>query len=91
MFLRHAPGYAPKPRTFRPTPSLQPYCGDGLGANIDIPLLPGSGHEAYLHAIKQIVIPALKRFEPELIIAPFFLAPVRRQAQQAFDASPRRW
>ncbi|WP_339533217.1 class II histone deacetylase [Pseudomonas mucidolens] len=42
--------------------------GDGLGANINIPLPPGSGHEAYLHAMKQIVIPALERFEPELII-----------------------
>lgn len=42
--------------------------GDGLGANINIPLPPGSGHEAYLHAMQQIVIPALERFEPELII-----------------------
>jgi len=42
--------------------------GDGLGANINIPLPPGSGHEAYLYAMQQIVIPALERFEPELII-----------------------
>jgi len=42
--------------------------GAGLGANINIPLLPGSGHDAYLHALQRIVIPALERFEPELII-----------------------
>ncbi|AOE85307.1 class II histone deacetylase [Pseudomonas sp. TCU-HL1] len=42
--------------------------GAGLGANLNIPLLPGSGHEAYLDAMQRIVIPALERFEPELII-----------------------
>lgn len=42
--------------------------GAGLGANINIPLPPGSGHDAYLHAMERIVIPALERFEPELII-----------------------
>lgn len=42
--------------------------GDGLGANINIPLPPGSGHAAYLHAMERIVLPALERFEPELII-----------------------
>lgn len=42
--------------------------GDGLGANINIPLPPGSGHGAYMHAMEHIVLPALDRFEPELII-----------------------
>ncbi|WP_300725537.1 class II histone deacetylase [Pseudomonas sp.] len=42
--------------------------GEGLGANINIPLPPGSGHEAYLHAMERIVLPALERFEPDLII-----------------------
>ncbi|WP_176707097.1 class II histone deacetylase [Pseudomonas protegens] len=42
--------------------------GAGLGCNINIPLLPGSGHDAYLYAMQRIVIPALERFEPELII-----------------------
>ncbi|AZF05540.1 class II histone deacetylase [Pseudomonas sp. R5-89-07] len=42
--------------------------GAGLGANINIPLLPGSGHAAYLHAVARIVVPALERFQPELII-----------------------
>lgn len=40
----------------------------GSGANINIPLPPGSGHEAYLYAMERIVIPALERFEPELIM-----------------------
>lgn len=43
-------------------------CGAGLGANINIPLPPGSGHEAYLYAMQRIVVPALERFEPELIV-----------------------
>lgn len=42
--------------------------GPGLGANLNIPLPPGSGHEAYLQAMQRLVIPALERFEPELII-----------------------
>ena len=42
--------------------------GAGLGANINIPLLAGSGHEAYLEAMERIVIPTLERFEPELIV-----------------------
>lgn len=42
--------------------------GDGYGYNINIPLPPGSGHGAYLHTIDQIVVPALEKFKPELII-----------------------
>jgi acetoin utilization deacetylase AcuC-like enzyme len=42
--------------------------GTGLGANINIPLPPGSGHGAYLEAWSQVVIPAVRRFKPELII-----------------------
>ncbi|MEA9987660.1 class II histone deacetylase [Pseudomonas sp. RTS1] len=42
--------------------------GAGVGANINIPLPPGSGHATYLHAMERIVVPALERFEPELII-----------------------
>jgi acetoin utilization deacetylase AcuC-like enzyme len=42
--------------------------GAGLGYNLNIPLLPGSGHCAYVQAMQQIVVPALERFEPELII-----------------------
>ncbi|MDM0114016.1 class II histone deacetylase [Variovorax sp. J22R133] len=42
--------------------------GAGLGANINIPLLPGGGHDAYLHALERIVLPALDAFRPELIV-----------------------
>jgi acetoin utilization deacetylase AcuC-like enzyme len=40
----------------------------GRGYNINIPLLPGSGHDAYLYAMDQIVIPAATRYRPELIV-----------------------
>lgn len=42
--------------------------GAGLGANINIPLPPGAGHATYLSAMEQIVLPALRRFEPDLIV-----------------------
>ena len=42
--------------------------GRGEGANINIPLQPGGGHKAYLYAFERIVLPALERFRPELIV-----------------------
>ncbi|WP_411883268.1 class II histone deacetylase [Polaromonas sp. YR568] len=42
--------------------------GPGFGANINVPLPPGSGHGAYLAAIEQVVLPALERFAPEMIL-----------------------
>jgi len=42
--------------------------GKGLGYNINVPLLPGSGHDAYLYAMDRIVEPALERFRPDLIV-----------------------
>jgi len=42
--------------------------GAGCGYNLNIPLPAGSGHAAYLHAMNEIVIPALDAFAPELII-----------------------
>jgi acetoin utilization deacetylase AcuC-like enzyme len=42
--------------------------GKGEGTNINIPLLPGGGHDSYLAAMDRIVLPALHRFQPELII-----------------------
>jgi acetoin utilization deacetylase AcuC-like enzyme len=44
--------------------------GAGLGSCINIPLPPGSGHGAYLAAFSQIVVPALSRFRPDLIVVP---------------------
>lgn len=42
--------------------------GPGRGFNINVPLPPGSGHDTYLHAMRAIVIPAVERFRPELIV-----------------------
>lgn len=42
--------------------------GAGQGYNLNIPLPPGSGNATYLAAIDEIIVPALERFRPELII-----------------------
>lgn len=42
--------------------------GKGAGFNINLPLPAGSGHAAYLAAMDRIVLPALERFRPELIV-----------------------
>lgn len=42
--------------------------GAGEGCNLNIPLLPGSGHEAYMHAFDELVAPALRQYKPQLII-----------------------
>ncbi|RNH99709.1 class II histone deacetylase [Micromonospora aurantiaca] len=42
--------------------------GEGYTLNIPLPL--GSGHAAWLYAMHQVVLPALQRFQPELIIVP---------------------
>jgi acetoin utilization deacetylase AcuC-like enzyme len=44
--------------------------GAGIGYNLNIPLPPGSGVGAYLAAFERVIVPALKRFGPELIIVP---------------------
>jgi acetoin utilization deacetylase AcuC-like enzyme len=44
--------------------------GDGRGYNINIPLPPGCGNGAYVEAFRRVVIPALHRFKPELIVVP---------------------
>lgn len=42
--------------------------GAGLGSNINVPLPPGTGHKGYLEAMERIVLPALTRFRPEVIV-----------------------
>lgn len=42
--------------------------GDGQGTNVNIPLPAGSGHATYMRALEKIVVPALERFRPEVII-----------------------
>ena len=38
------------------------------GSNINLPLPPGCGHTTYLHAVERVVLPALTRFKPDVII-----------------------
>jgi len=40
----------------------------GQGTNININIPPGAGHAAYLYAFERVVIPALYKFKPNLIV-----------------------
>ncbi|WP_117191550.1 class II histone deacetylase [Rhizobium terrae] len=42
----------------------------GEGFNLNIPLPPGSGDGAYMAAFDRVVVPALMRYKPDLIIVP---------------------
>ncbi len=42
--------------------------GAGEHTNLNIPLPAGSGHGAYLATFEQVVMPALRRYRPELIV-----------------------
>ena len=42
--------------------------GAGQGFNINVPLPPGTGTGGYLAAFDRIVLPALRRFKPEMIV-----------------------
>ncbi len=42
--------------------------GRGEGFNINVPLPPGTGAGGYLAAFDRVVLPALARFQPELIV-----------------------
>jgi acetoin utilization deacetylase AcuC-like enzyme len=42
--------------------------GAGAGANLNIPLPPGCGTGAYVAAFERVVVSALRRFGPELIV-----------------------
>jgi len=44
--------------------------GRGAGYNLNIPLPPGSGVGAYIATFERVVLPALHRFRPELIVVP---------------------
>lgn len=43
--------------------------GEGEGYNINIPLPPGTGDDTYLYALKEILIPVAREFQPQLILA----------------------
>lgn len=42
--------------------------GAGKGATVHVPLPAGAGHAAALRAMAEVVLPALRRFKPELLI-----------------------
>jgi acetoin utilization deacetylase AcuC-like enzyme len=42
--------------------------GEALGSMINVPLPAGCGNGAYLDAIDRVVLPALRAFEPEIIL-----------------------
>jgi len=42
--------------------------GAGEGANLNVPLLPGGGHDAYLYAFDRVIAPSLTRFKPDAIV-----------------------
>ncbi|GJN90444.1 hypothetical protein Rhopal_003455-T1 [Rhodotorula paludigena] len=42
--------------------------GKGFGYNFNIPLLPGCGNGAYEYTLETLVLPALWRYKPDLII-----------------------
>lgn len=44
--------------------------GAGRGTCLNIPLPGGSGHEAYVATLERVVVPALEKFEPEIVIVP---------------------
>ena len=42
--------------------------GAGTGYALNVPIPPGSGNPAYEYAMTQVVMPALRRFRPEIIL-----------------------
>lgn len=42
--------------------------GDGIGYNLNIPLPYGSGDKAYADVMERLIRPAVRRFEPDLLV-----------------------
>jgi acetoin utilization deacetylase AcuC-like enzyme len=42
--------------------------GAGTGFNLNIPLPPGSGHRGYLTAMERLALPAIRAFQPDVLI-----------------------
>ena len=57
--------------------------GEGLGYNLNIPLPNGTGDQGYGHAMTELVVPAVGKFEPEMIVL------VIGQDSSAFDPNGR--
>ena len=67
--------------------------GAGSGYNLNIPLLPGGGHQAYVDAMERLVLPALHRYKPELIVVAsgFDANASIRLRECCCTANPYRW
>ncbi|GJM88714.1 hypothetical protein PR202_ga05265 [Eleusine coracana subsp. coracana] len=57
--------------------------GKGLGYNLNIPLPNGSGDAGYKYAMDQLVVPAIDKFQPQLLVF------VIGQDSSAFDPNGR--
>lgn len=57
--------------------------GKGVGFNMNIPLPNGSGDKGYEHAMLEMVVPALGKFQPDIIVM------VIGQDSSAFDPNGR--
>jgi acetoin utilization deacetylase AcuC-like enzyme len=62
--------------------------GTGTGFTINVPLPAGTGNEGYMSAIDRIVVPAMRRFAPDLILVsagqdPNAVDPLARMAMSA--------
>lgn len=44
--------------------------GAGEGYAINVPLPAGTGNGGYVYAMEQVVVPALRRFQPDVIVVP---------------------
>lgn len=44
--------------------------GAGEGYSINVPLPAGTGNGGYLHALTEVVVPAIRRFRPDVIVVP---------------------
>lgn len=57
--------------------------GDGFGYNMNIPLPNGTGDRGYVYAMTDLVVPAVQKFEPDMIVL------VVGQDSSAFDPNGR--
>nr|ASU54224.1 histone deacetylase [Hevea brasiliensis] len=57
--------------------------GDGFGYNLNIPLPNGTGDRGYKYAMSELVIPAINKFEPDMLVM------VVGQDSSAFDPNGR--
>ncbi|KAF8719634.1 hypothetical protein HU200_024375 [Digitaria exilis] len=57
--------------------------GKGLGYNLNIPLPNGSGDAGYEYAMNELVVPAIDKFQPQLLVL------VAGQDSSAFDPNGR--